>query len=136
MDHEDIDEDKLRELEEDLVFEQERVQKARDLLKEKKRLEIQKRQEELRKNLQDVDASIEQNRQKRVQLRANLAERQIDRSVNINETIQVRKETWELEREHQLEEAARRRIEMEKTREKRETMVGKRVFSCLDSLIV
>ena len=118
-----INEHELKELEDELIFQEKRVQEAREKLREKKRLEIQRQQEELRNKLTLVDQTIEENRKKRVLLRQELSNKQTDSGTTIRENMRVHQETWELEREHQLEEAARRRLELERARAQREIKV-------------
>ena len=86
-----------------------RLKEAKEALQEKRRLEIQRQQDDLHHHLTRIDDEVEENRKRRIALRSDLVQKKVDRHDKIRENKLFHAEAWTLEMEHQLEDAARRR---------------------------
>lgn len=115
-----MEEDKLVEtLENEIRNQQEKLKIAREKLQNKKKVQMEHRKRELQNMLQTTDRTILENREKRIQLREHVAIRKLDKFKIIGQNISYNQEAWNMDRNHQLEEVARQRIEFENIKKSR-----------------
>lgn len=111
-------------IERELHEQQERLRAARLRLKKKQQQDAHDRAASLKTRLDELDATVDNERGDRMELRATLLRLREAESVDSEQHLKMQKQVWELERGHQLEEVARLRLSMEDMRDKRELLEG------------
>ncbi len=128
----DINEEMLRQFEEE--FEQHRLQleRARETFKHKKTMEIQRQIESMQSGLMELENQVKSNRDTRKSLRLTLMEKKAKIQTQMVAQQHLKRDTWHLERSHQLEEAAQKRLELEKIQEERQNMVQRHAIHMIE----
>ncbi|RQM29100.1 hypothetical protein B5M09_001784, partial [Aphanomyces astaci] len=127
----EINEDMLRQFEDEFDAQKSKVEQAREMLKHKKSLEIQKQVESMRATVANLDKDVLESRENRKSLRNRLMERKALMKTHMAEHQELRRCTWNVERTHQLEGAAQRRLDLERLQDER-----KRMESLLDAATI
>ncbi|RHY01406.1 hypothetical protein DYB36_006734 [Aphanomyces astaci] len=127
----EINEDMLRQFEDEFDAQKSKVEQAREMLKHKKSLEIQKQVESMRATVANLDKDVLESRENRKSLRNRLMERKALMKTHMAEHQELRRCTWDVERTHQLEGAAQRRLDLERLQDER-----KRMESLLDAATI
>lgn len=105
-----VDENYLNHLEDELKQQQDQVSRVREQVKFARQERLQSKLRSLESKEVGLEADFHDNRTKRITLRSTLAAKKERQKHNVLEHLRMREETWALEREHALEEAAQRRI--------------------------
>ncbi|CAK4340299.1 unnamed protein product [Aphanomyces euteiches] len=115
----DINEEMLRQFEEEFEAQRMKVEQARDAVKHKKSLAVQARIEMAQTTLQQLDGQVLDARETRKSLRQRLNDKRSRLKQVAVDQQELKRSTWHIERAHQLEDAAQRRLELERIQNER-----------------
>ncbi|KAG9401440.1 hypothetical protein AC1031_009301 [Aphanomyces cochlioides] len=115
----DINEEMLRQFEEEFEAQRMKVEQARDAVKHKKSLAVQARIEMAQTTLQQLDGQVLDARETRKSLRQRLNDKRSRLKQVAVDQQELKRNTWHIERAHQLEDAAQRRLELERIQNER-----------------
>ncbi|ETW00174.1 hypothetical protein H310_07577 [Aphanomyces invadans] len=118
----EINEDMLRQFEEELDGQRAKVEQARELIKHKKSLAIRKKAEEMRAAVADLDKTVVESRETRKTLRKQLLERKALMKTQVAAHQELQRTTWNVERAHHLEAVALKRLELERIHDEQRRM--------------
>ncbi|RHY26125.1 hypothetical protein DYB32_007855 [Aphanomyces invadans] len=118
----EINEDMLRQFEEELDGQRAKVEQARELIKHKKSLAIRKKAEEMRAAVADLDKIVVESRETRKTLRKQLLERKALMKTQVAAHQELQRTTWNVERAHHLEAVALKRLELERIHDEQRRM--------------
>ncbi|KAF0686850.1 Aste57867_21378 [Aphanomyces stellatus] len=123
----DINEELLRQFEEEFEVHKTKLEQAREAVKHQKSLAIQHEIQSKNAALAQLDGHVIDARESRKALRKQLTEKRMQMKVHLAEQQELKRNTWNVERDHCLEDAAHRRLELARLQDER-----KRIESLLD----
>ncbi|OQR88806.1 hypothetical protein THRCLA_10088 [Thraustotheca clavata] len=109
----EVEEERLRQVEAEFEAHRKQVEAARKAFQKTKYDTIERQRVEMSTKLIDLDAQIAASRVTRQALRKKLLEKKVEAHEHIVQQEQLQKDAWIIQRSHELEEVARKRICLE-----------------------
>ncbi|OQR85561.1 hypothetical protein ACHHYP_11692 [Achlya hypogyna] len=118
----DLNEETLRQLEAEFAAHQRQVQEAREAFLLKKATAAQGEKAAMHATLADLNAQVAASRVARQTLRSQLLDKKASAAAQAAKEDALRRDTWYVQRNHQLEETALRRLELDELQHQRRIM--------------